>query len=410
MKYFILFLFTYVCLAQTPRVSFVNFSRFTQNGESMPQGKFLSQFIENKEKRTPIILTAGEKMILGLESDALYIANFKHEGKHFIAKVQGVKVEGENKVISAQSRTKSMKIVKEKWAAKKRPELQELEAHASMLIEFKKGNGIELVKLQENTSFIDLKENRYVDKVIVSFEAFRGQRSLSNPLLPDGFFDNFAGGIRVYSEQENVRRKIGKNINSYEDSIYYLNLENLKSNSFKKQKNLDPGLAFILNSIYQSDSLGREATYNALTKNCFSELTKLIDSTFPDLKIDKANHAQSLIETASLQSKVILNFLDELTNNKIDDILDKYGIKLNAQEQKELLSIKEDLVEQLDNAIDNNKLVRNSIKKKVSNSQEKTLKKYLSGVPIFFENNIKARNILSHVTRMTYCVKHFTAK
>ena len=154
MMYLIIFFLTAFSYAQGPRLSFVNTSRFNQTGESMPSGKFLSEFIESKDKRTPIVLSSGEKIVLGLDTNAFYIANFKHRGNHYIAKVNGVKVKGENEVISVSSKTKVMKIVKEKWAAKKRPELQELEAHASMLIEFEKNQGLELVKLQEGSSSV----------------------------------------------------------------------------------------------------------------------------------------------------------------------------------------------------------------------------------------------------------------
>ncbi len=405
MKYLFSYLIISICYAQNPDFSLVNINRFTQNTESMPEGKFSSDFIEYKKKRTPILLSLGEKKILGLEKDALYIANFKHNGKHYIAKLKGVKVQGENQVISTSSSTSAMKIIKEKWAVKKRPELQELEAHASMLIEFKQGSGIELIKLQENKRFKDLSKKVTLNKITVSYEAFRSQKSLKVPLLPSGFFDNFAGGVRIYSEQENIRRKL-KSINNYEDSIYYLNLEKLKSNKFQKQKNIDPGLSFLLNSVFKADLEGRGATYNALTKNCFSELTSLIDTTFPNLKINKAAHAQSLADTARVQSKIILDFIDELANKKLEEIFDKYEIKLTQQEQRDLAFIKDQLIENLDNAIDNDKLVRESLKKKITKSQSKTLKKYLAGIPIFFEDNIQSRDILSHVTRMTYCAKY----
>ncbi len=372
------------------------FSNLSQSSELMPvNGKYAGQYVENIDKRTPVLLSFKQKSALNLDPDDLYIANIKHRGKFYIAKFKGVTVDSENNFKTINSVTESVHYIKEKWNAGKRPEIQELEAHSSLLIKFLEGNGLELVIDQ-----IDFEESGYqlsstmkpvlLKEIVISLEAIRGMDSLDAAFLPDGILENFALGIRVYSETERVERR-GGDLSLYEDEFFQLDLTQVKSTVFGP---LDIGGVLLYNALKVSSDVERSQPYTLFSNNCTNRLFDLLNFSLVLVK-DNKSIEEDLIEgmkkSIEVEGVAILDFMEELSISKIKDI-DNSMIEAMTNDLFVLFKLIRENRNILSSFIHSNNLV----------GDYKKAKEYLYSFPIFIEDHLSARGLVLSREVVTY--------
>ncbi len=373
----------------------IDYSRFEQANQDMPvHSKYYGQKIENTIKRTPLLLNDAEKRSLGLDISGMYLANIYHKKNFYIAKFKGVSVNSSNSVLRANAVSDKSYYVKERWGARVREKIAELEAHTSLLIEFKKNNGLELVINQNDyDNIIPSDKRELIQNVVVSYEAFRGEESKDAPFIPDAFLGNFAVGLRIYSHHENLYRR-GQGINSYVDTRYEVKSEGVKSvNSSKTQ---DIGTALLLRAIKLTDSLERRNTYHGINNNCTNGLFDLFDTVLVYKKNDLNDELKKKLSvTLKQQSPLIIDYIAGLTKKENASDLKDYGIVI----PKESLGVISDLVKDLNEEIQQFFNGTNTTPYfeevlNAKNSEKNIGKNYLYSLSIFVQDHLSARGIL----------------
>lgn len=374
--------------------------RFLQSHDKLKNGSNAGELLEYKNKRTPLILKANEISDYGLEDNKTYIANFKHAVKNgskvdssfYIAEVIGSKV----KNLSAKSilasdinNRASVHFVKEKWAGDKRAQIQELEAHSSLLIRFPRpdtlaypenARGVKLVMKQTDVGILKkIKNPILISDIVISIEAFRTHKEENKGFFPGGLLDHFGVGLRIYSAAENYHRR-GKEVSSYHDDYYSLKYVPVKNSMIK---NADPAMALLTQAIIDTDIMGRTQNYNLFNYNCTNMLFNLIDQVLDYSKVNKygsnkIDHDEYYTEIKTAIEKNFNNVINYLSNSIFSDVTARYSDFYHIVKDAVRNKGKEDLLSYIESM----------------DSREREL---LSSYPIFIKANLIGRGILSHV-------------
>ncbi|MBL7717100.1 MAG: hypothetical protein JNL01_16675 [Bdellovibrionales bacterium] len=247
--------------------------KYTQENDMMPfEGKWSGQKVENKLRRSLMLLSAGDKVKLGIPEDQLAVANMRHQGNFYIAILRGAKVDQNGRPVSMNSQIEKIGLAQKHWAAKSRPETQNLEVHTEVLFYFKDGGGFELVGNQDAGTM--LSKTKLVKTAVFSIEAARSSLEPETPFFPSAVGKNFALAHRMYSIQDRSKQHEG----DHDRRLTYDTLD------FSKTRSRIPGIssateALLFNAIQTVDRRGRKEPYDIMTNNCTNNVFTLLDSS-----------------------------------------------------------------------------------------------------------------------------------
>lgn len=331
MKWSFLFLglFSTTAFAQTiPQI----LNRVSQASDQMPRlGKYKNQTVENDQRRTIVLLSADEKQTLGIQSDTLAFANFRHNGQFYIAAIEGMKSNSQGRPVSSKKLIEKIILSKKHWAGKTRPETKEMEVHAELLFYFQKDNGIKLIYNQNKKSL--LARPQILGSLVLSVEAIRSSQAKEAAFFPDALGPNFAIGHRIVSVYE-------RNMQHRDDpertiTSYRFDMSDTKS----KRNGFGPAESLLAGSIEKSHDLGRKQTYHIITNNCTNNIFNVLDENISynksrDGKIDYSLIKKDIVDFVNRDLNAMLSFLENMADknkNVIDpqtrELLRKYVVE-----------------------------------------------------------------------------------
>lgn len=345
--------------------------KFLQNKELMPSsGKFAGQYIEGKEKRTIMYLSPAQKRVFGIDTQDLAFANFRHNGKFYIATIPSIKVNSRNELLRASSVIKDVTFVKEHWAGKTRPQTASMEVHAELIFNFKNTSGIFLIYNQSDEQY--LSASKRIGGALISIEAIRSEKEPNADFLPLGAGYNFAVGHRFYSLGERELKYRKETAATFTE--YPLDFSNTRSYSSKA--NAMDNLLFT--SLSTSNYWGRNQTYNLMNNNCTNRMFDLLDQA---MGYNQRNGGR--VNFRALEANYV-----EWVNNDLKDVI---GFIEDYAKLKGIV-----LPQEIKNLIDSSasNMALGTISQMRDNWGENDPKNFLYQLPMFIEGHLKARGLI----------------
>ncbi len=306
--------------------------RVSQEKDMMPRmGKYKNQTVENGQRRTIMFLSKNEKKVLGINPETVAFANYRHNNQFFIASIEGMKVNSQNRPSSSSPLIEKIILSKKHWAGKSRPETKEMEVHAELLFYFKKGKGVSLVYNQNTKS--QIKNNQMIGSAVLSVEAVRSSKAEHASFFPDALGPHFALAPRIVSLYE-------RNMQHRDDpertlTSYKLNLSDTKS----KRSGMAAAEALLAGSLEKSNDTGRKEAYHIITNNCTNNQFEVMDKNISynknhGGKIDYSLIKQDIVDFVNKDLDTMLNFLEDMADknkNVVDaqtrELLRKYVVE-----------------------------------------------------------------------------------
>ncbi|QJB25250.1 DUF4105 domain-containing protein [Limnospira fusiformis SAG 85.79] len=254
----------------------------------MPRGIYQGQCINSCHQRSLRRLSAAEAAEYGIEPEAIAVANVSHQNQFWVAK------------ILPNSVAEVIYQLEYPFPA----------SHAQLRFRFSPGSEVVLIPQIPGSpqSPVQLKD------LIFSVEAVAVVGG--NFDLVAGFFDNFAIAYRLVSLESRVQRMIIQDGHK---------VQQIQLNLTPTQRN-----QLLLNAITKSHQAGLTQMYNSLSRNCTTEVFRIIDQTIgyqrdPHSEEELLINAPTgekisiLLANGSLDQKAINQFLaDSLDDTKLE--------------------------------------------------------------------------------------------
>lgn len=248
--------------------------QFDQSNDEMPAGgKWAGQKVENKQKRSIVLLSAADKEALGIPKNQLAVANYLHEGTFYVAVLRGAEVAENGNPVSLSSGIEKVVLAQKHWAAKVRPETQSLEVHTELLFYFNRGAGFELV-INQNAG-VKLKTPKLSKTAVFSVEAARSVGEPNAPFFPSAIGKNFALAHRLLDI--NDRNKQHEGDPDRQVTLNRLDLTKVRSKVDGVSSTAD---ALLFQAIQTVNERGRKEAYDILRNNCTNNIFTLLDKTY----------------------------------------------------------------------------------------------------------------------------------